>query len=363
MTKRFRLRFLLLIVFSLLLFLVACGNVETDDTEFIVSFDLNNSAATGKPSNETVTKGEYPTEPVDPELEGYIFLGWYKEKSTVNKFEFDQEITADIKLYAKWEADTNETDVTNGLTYPEAYQRVMTYIGQITDLSSKGINNYDEKNGTGLILSYISYNLSMSMQLLQFAFTASFGSPDITDAEVELAFDFLGLTNVDYVSQGNKYTLEYDDDQIEEEIVHVIIEVEYDPNTDSGKMNYYEGSVSTTPVLYLEFVKTNDGYAIQSTYGKFVFKVVNNNVMTFTVSFFENTTTLLSIFKKPNLINSTWVVNSNEASISFDGAKYKYEEKEISLEYGDDVYRINIYDFKTDGTIINTTIGEWIGIE
>lgn len=361
MTKRFRLSFLL-IVFALLLFLVACGEIEVVDTEFTVSFDLNNTAATGKPDNQTVTEGDYATEPTDPELEGYVFIGWYKEKATINEFYFDQDITADIKLYAKWEKDTGGSNVSDELKYPAAFSRIVDYIGEITTLSTDGITNYDEKNGTMLILSYVSNSLEMSFQLLPFAFTASFGTTDLTDAQIKYSFELLGFTNVEYNSVGNKYTLKYSDDN-EGEVVSYAIVVEYDPATDSGIMKYYEGSATGTPLIYLEFVKTNDGYAIQSTYGKFVFKVVNKHVVSFTVSFFDNTTPLASIFKKPSLINSTWIVNNNEASFSFDGTKYKYLERETSLDYGDEVYRINVHEFQSDGTLIKKTIGQWVGLE
>ena len=40
------------------------------------------------------------TKPVDPTKEGYTFLGWYNGDEL---FDFNQKVTSDIQLVAKWE--------------------------------------------------------------------------------------------------------------------------------------------------------------------------------------------------------------------------------------------------------------------
>lgn len=42
--------------------------------------------------------------PTDPEKEGNVFVGWYTEPELINVYNFDSPVTADLKLYAKFEA-------------------------------------------------------------------------------------------------------------------------------------------------------------------------------------------------------------------------------------------------------------------
>ena len=58
---------------------------------------------------QTVISGELATAPVDPTKEGYIFIGWYKDESCTEAWDFDIEtVNSDITLFAKWE-DANPT--------------------------------------------------------------------------------------------------------------------------------------------------------------------------------------------------------------------------------------------------------------
>ena len=52
------------------------------------------------------TSAQYKTvEPEEPAAEGYIFDGWYTDKSFETAFEFGNDLTADTTLYAKWIED------------------------------------------------------------------------------------------------------------------------------------------------------------------------------------------------------------------------------------------------------------------
>jgi uncharacterized repeat protein (TIGR02543 family) len=362
MRKQLRISFLFTL-FALLAFLVACGGTtdENDATEFTVSFDLNNSAATGKPNGQVVKKGEFATIPDDPELTDFHFDGWYKEKGTTNEFDFsDEAITANITLYAKWIDETEYNDIPDGLSYPEAYDRITDYIGQMTTLSSEAVNKYDAKNGSALILGFSSLYMKMGFQMIMFAFTATFGNPDLSEANIELAFNYFGL-NADYSAQGTKYSLEFDQkDQETNEYVHVAYIVEYDPTTDSAKVKYYEGYKTNNQVekMFLEFVRLSDGFAIQGNFGKYLCKIVNHQVITYTVSFKEEDNAGTSIYKNPGIANANWVKDSSVSSISFDGSKHVYNERELN----DDEYRLNVYEFQADGTLIKKTMGEWAPI-
>ncbi len=64
-----------------------------------VSFDVNG----GEPTigNVSALKGSKLTEPAPPTKAGFEFMGWYDEKE--NKFDFNNAINGDMKLYAHWE--------------------------------------------------------------------------------------------------------------------------------------------------------------------------------------------------------------------------------------------------------------------
>ncbi len=66
-------------------------------TFFTVIFKVNG----GEPTiaNQNVARGAKVQKPADPTREGYIFVGWYTEQG---KFNFDEEITANVTLTAEW---------------------------------------------------------------------------------------------------------------------------------------------------------------------------------------------------------------------------------------------------------------------
>ncbi len=63
--------------------------------------------------------------PDTPELEGYNFVGWYKDAGYSTKYNFSSAITADITIYAKWEIKTyTVTFDSNGGSSVTAYKRI-----------------------------------------------------------------------------------------------------------------------------------------------------------------------------------------------------------------------------------------------
>ena len=74
------------------------SEVKPDRT---VYFDCGNQAAEST-KVVVVQHGEKVTPPDDPKADGYRFEGWYTQENGGEPFDFNQEITEDVKVYAHW---------------------------------------------------------------------------------------------------------------------------------------------------------------------------------------------------------------------------------------------------------------------
>ena len=94
-------------------------NLEEDTTVYAkwvkvntVTFNSNGGSAVEPIKVESGSIIEAPSQPTK---QGFKFVGWYKEATFTNKFNFDNtEINNDITLYAKWNAVYTVTYNTNG---------------------------------------------------------------------------------------------------------------------------------------------------------------------------------------------------------------------------------------------------------
>ena len=69
---------------------------------YTVTYDTQGSGAV---DSEDVYSGYKATQPADPDKDGYIFGGWFKEAACTNAWNFDTDVvTGNITLYAKWMA-------------------------------------------------------------------------------------------------------------------------------------------------------------------------------------------------------------------------------------------------------------------
>lgn len=74
--------------------------VELRDPGFTVTFDSR--GGTDVPAVKGMY-GELLTEPEEPQREGYLFTGWYKEPGCQEIWDMDKDILeSDIILYAGW---------------------------------------------------------------------------------------------------------------------------------------------------------------------------------------------------------------------------------------------------------------------
>lgn len=94
-------------------------NLEEDTTVYAKWVKVNtvtfnsNGGSTVEPIK--VESGSIIEAPSQPTKQGFKFVGWYKEATFTNKFNFDNtEINNDITLYAKWNAVYTVTYNTNG---------------------------------------------------------------------------------------------------------------------------------------------------------------------------------------------------------------------------------------------------------
>ena len=93
-----------------------------------------------------VEDGKAVARPGDPELAGYKFLGWTLDKETMELYDFDTPVTADITLYGVWQkvtaetpgADENQAQGENGKTESanaESAEAELTTLPQTSDNS------------------------------------------------------------------------------------------------------------------------------------------------------------------------------------------------------------------------------------
>ena len=101
--------FLLFLMVFALSFAFACNETKDDDKqneetkEYTVTFVVD-----GEKTEVKVKDGEKATKPIDPEKEGYTFLGWYVGDDA---YDFEKAVNADLEVTAKFEEKADEPEV------------------------------------------------------------------------------------------------------------------------------------------------------------------------------------------------------------------------------------------------------------
>lgn len=75
---------------------------SSDEAIFTVTFHSNGGSAV---ATQSVTSGGKVTEPTDPTKEGFTFDGWYSDSTLQTEWDFNDEVTGNLDLYAKWVED------------------------------------------------------------------------------------------------------------------------------------------------------------------------------------------------------------------------------------------------------------------
>ena len=82
------------------------GNINS----YTVTFNVDGGTEI---SQQKINKNGLISKPAEPEKREHIFIGWYKELTFENEWDFDSDkVTSDITLYSKWVGS-----VVNGITY------------------------------------------------------------------------------------------------------------------------------------------------------------------------------------------------------------------------------------------------------
>ena len=119
------------------------GQWKAEPTKHTVTFKNGDTETSLK-----VVDNQKVTKPADPTKTGYNFLGWYKEGSTT-PFDFSTPITADIKLYAKWEAKP-VLPVVKALNISKSSYSDGKFYGKVTDSDGAAVE--------GVTVSLYNYN-------------------------------------------------------------------------------------------------------------------------------------------------------------------------------------------------------------
>ncbi|MGE7691652.1 InlB B-repeat-containing protein [Lysinibacillus sp. NPDC097214] len=95
----------------------AKGKVTEDTTlyakwtkDYIVTFDSNGGSEI---PSQTVPYKALVKAPSNPKKEGYLFIGWYKNKKFTKAWDFAKDVvTEDLTLYARWMKESHGCDIT-----------------------------------------------------------------------------------------------------------------------------------------------------------------------------------------------------------------------------------------------------------
>lgn len=107
---------------------------EEPAKEFTVTFDT-----CGGDKMDSITTSIISSEPI-PTRDGYTFLGWYLEKTYINKVTFPYEVKQNITLYAKW-----------GENLPTSISFVVSAEGVLTE-----VNGISETNNVVIIPNQVN---------------------------------------------------------------------------------------------------------------------------------------------------------------------------------------------------------------
>jgi len=102
--------------------------------KWLLQYTVTFNSSSGNPATTVVTVGEgrtaTPPDPL-PKRNGYIIEGWYRDAGFIARYDFDDPVTENIALYAKWNAIINNAPI-SGVTAPASGTTPVTKIMERT---------------------------------------------------------------------------------------------------------------------------------------------------------------------------------------------------------------------------------------
>ncbi len=89
---------------------IAQGNTHVGGgsaTQYTVRFDTDGGSTV---ESQKIAKNNKATKPIAPTKDGFIFEGWYTDKSFTTLYDFEKAVTKGFTLYAKWTEETKTDD-------------------------------------------------------------------------------------------------------------------------------------------------------------------------------------------------------------------------------------------------------------
>ena len=83
------------------------GGGMVSETRYTVKFETNSESIV---NDKSVVRNTTVAKPYDPKKEGYTFDGWYTDKELTLAYDFEEKVTKDFTLYAKWTEKGPEKD-------------------------------------------------------------------------------------------------------------------------------------------------------------------------------------------------------------------------------------------------------------
>jgi uncharacterized repeat protein (TIGR02543 family) len=78
-------------------------DIRVDAKNYTVLFDMQYTGAENPTVKVNINAAV--AEPEQPERPGYAFIGWFREQSCINEWDFNNAVTDNITLYALWKKD------------------------------------------------------------------------------------------------------------------------------------------------------------------------------------------------------------------------------------------------------------------
>ena len=128
------------------------GIIPEQKDKYILKYNLGGIVVEGYPQNQILEPNQVPDEPIPPEKDGYIFLGWYTSTAYDSPFYFENYLDGDIEIYAKWEviADASEVQSITDKYADEILSQIIDKEGSVSIHQEDGL----EKSLNSIVVKY-----------------------------------------------------------------------------------------------------------------------------------------------------------------------------------------------------------------